>query len=489
MSSNLLNATIGELQKLLESGKVSSVELNQQFVDHIEKHNSEVNAFIFVDKDFILEQAKASDERRSSSSLLSSLDGIPIAIKNNIAIEDQRLTCGSHILENFVSPYDATVTTRLKQQGMVLYSGLNMDEFAMGSTTESSYFGATSNPWNTERSPGGSSGGSSASVAARFVPVSLGSDTGGSIRQPGAFCGVYGLKPTYGQVSRYGLVAFASSLDQIGPLSHSVEDCAKVLDIIAGHDERDSSSYPTLDINYLQEIQNLEDYRPRIGIPKEYFAHDIDPEAAKAIDAVIDFYKTKGCEVKDITLPNTDLALSTYYIIATAEASSNLARFDGIRYTHRSGEAKNIMDTYFMSRGEGFGEEVTRRVILGTFALSSGYHDAYYSKAQKVRTLIRRDFETAFEDIDLVLTPTAPTPAFKKGENADDPLMVYLNDIFTIPVNLAGLPGLSVPCGFTQTGLPLSYQLIAPYFKEEHLLKTAKLFEDAHDYHNQHPQF
>lgn len=481
--------TASQLRCALETGEVGSEEWVKQLIQRVDSFDSEINSHLGLDAESALEQARAADQRRANGETLGPLDGIPISLKNNMAIKGQKLTCGSHILENFESPYDATVVEKLKAAGAIIFGRLNMDEFAMGSSNETSYFGATRNPWDTDRTPGGSSGGSAAAVAAGFCPISLGSDTGGSIRQPAAYCGVYGLKPTYGRVSRYGLVAFASSLDQIGPLAREVNDLAEVLSIISGHDKKDSSSYPVTSQLNSYELEAVK-RKPVIGVPKQYKANvygaRIHRSIFEKVQSVIEFYESQGCEIRDISLDHDDLALSTYYLIATAEASSNLARFDGIRYTHRSKDAKDLMEVYFKSRGEGFGEEVKRRIILGTFALSSGYHDAYYLKAQQVRTLIRNDYNKVFESgVDLILTPTAPSGAFLIGENAD-PLEMYLNDIFTIPANLTGLPAVSVPCGFS-FDLPIGFQLIAPHFKEMSLLQAAKLYENGNEAHLARP--
>jgi aspartyl-tRNA(Asn)/glutamyl-tRNA(Gln) amidotransferase subunit A len=391
------------------------------------------------------------------------------------------------MLANFISPYDATVTTRLKAAGAIPLGRLNMDEFAMGSSTENSAFGPTANPWDLTRVPGGSSGGSAAAVAAGELPLTLGSDTGGSIRQPAALCGIVGLKPTYGLVSRYGLAAYASSLDQIGTMAHTVEDAALLLGVIAGHDERDSTSFKA----------EVPDYRAalaqrrgpwRLGVPKEFFGAGLDPEVGAAVQAAIAFYREAGCEIREVSLPlAAEHAIAVYYLIATAEASSNLARYDGIRYGHRAAKAKDVVDLYFQSRAEGFGDEVKRRIILGTHVLSSGYYDAYYLRAQKVRTLIRNEFAAVLQECDALLSPTSPIPAFKIGEKSSDPLAMYLTDIYTISVNLAGLPGLSVPCGFTAGGLPIGLQLIGRPFDEAGLLAIARHYEQAHAWHTKHP--
>jgi aspartyl-tRNA(Asn)/glutamyl-tRNA(Gln) amidotransferase subunit A len=400
-------------------------------------------------------------------------------------VTGQRLTASSKILANFVSPYDATVTTKLKHAGATLWGRLNCDEFAMGSSTENSAFGPTGNPWDVTRVPGGSSGGSSAALAAGEAIATLGSDTGGSIRQPAALCGVVGLKPTYGLVSRYGLIAYASSLDQIGPFARTVEDAAIVLGAIAGHDDRDSTSYRATIPDYRAELASRRGPW-KLGIPKEYFGAGLDPEIGAAIEQVIAYYRAHGCEVREVSLPHTQYCLDTYYIIATAEASSNLARFDGIRYGHRSKNATDVVDLYFKSRAEGFGAEVKRRIILGTYVLSSGYYDAYYLRAQKVRTLIRQDFLNAYKEVDALITPTSPIPAFKIGEKTD-PLAMYLCDIYTIGVNLAGLPGISVPCGFTKSGLPIGVQLIGQPFEESNLLAIAHAYDRAHEWHTKVP--
>ncbi|MEQ9823962.1 MAG: Asp-tRNA(Asn)/Glu-tRNA(Gln) amidotransferase subunit GatA [Puniceicoccaceae bacterium] len=488
METELPFLTAHEIQARRKAGSLTSEALVTALLERVQLLNPTLNCFLGVDAEHALEQARASDERLRNQQTLGVLDGIPVALKNNMAIEGQPLTCASRILEHFIPPYSATVVDKLRAAGAIVWGRLNMDEFAMGSSNETSYFGPARNPWDSTRSPGGSSGGSAAAVAAGMSPLTLGSDTGGSIRQPASFCGVYGLKPTYGRVSRYGLVAFASSLDQIGPFARSVDDLAVLLSLISGVDPKDSSSFPTDVPDYSAALKEADSYCPCIGVPKEYFDYPMDDAVLQPIRDAIDFYQRKGCEIREISLPNSSLAVPTYYILATAEASSNLARFDGIRYTHRSESAQDVMEVYFKSRGEGFGEEVKRRIILGTFALSSGYHDAYYLKAQQVRTLIRNDFNSAFEGVDLVLTPTAPTPAFRLSEQCTDPLTMYLNDIFTIPANLAGLPALSVPCGFTPENLPVAFQLIAPHFEESRLLLAAKRFESNHDIHATHPR-
>jgi aspartyl-tRNA(Asn)/glutamyl-tRNA(Gln) amidotransferase subunit A len=478
--------TIAELSAALESKKLTSTELTHAVIARTKAVEGRVHAFNSFDEADALAQAAASDARRATGQARGALDGIPIGIKDVIAVEGQPLTASSKMLANFVSPYDATVTTKLKNAGAVIWGRLNLDEFAMGSSTENSGFGPTGNPWDVTRVPGGSSGGSAAALAAGEAIATLGSDTGGSIRQPAALCGVVGLKPTYGLVSRYGLIAFASSLDQIGPFGRTVEDTAIVLGAIAGHDERDSTSFKAEIPNYRAELGTRRGPW-KLGIPKEYFGEGLDPEIAAAVEEAIAFYKKQGCEIREVSLPHTQYCLDTYYIIATAEASSNLARYDGIRYGHRSTKAKDGVDLYFQSRAEGFGPEVKRRIILGTYVLSSGYYDAYYLRAQKVRTLIRQDFLNAYKEVDALITPTSPIPAFKIGEKSD-PLAMYLCDIYTIGVNLAGLPGISVPCGFTKSGLPIGVQLIGQPFQEANLLAIAAAYERAHEWPSRFPQ-
>jgi aspartyl-tRNA(Asn)/glutamyl-tRNA(Gln) amidotransferase subunit A len=481
----LFHRSIVELNALLAAGKLSAVELTQAVIARTRAVEARVRAFNSSDASDALAQAAASDARRAAGDARGPLDGIPIGLKDVIAVANQPLTASSRMLANFISPYDATVTTKLKQAGAVLWGRLNCDEFAMGSSTENSAFHPTGNPWDVTRVPGGSSGGSAAAVAAGEAVATLGSDTGGSIRQPASLCGVVGLKPSYGLVSRYGLIAYASSLDQIGPFARSVEDAAIVLTAIAGHDERDSTSLKTEIPDYRAELAGRRGPW-RLGIPKEYFGAGLDPEISVAMDKAIAFYRSQGCEIREVSLPHTQYCLDTYYIIATAEASSNLARYDGIRYGHRAANAKDIVDLYFRSRAEGFGAEVKRRIILGTYVLSSGYYDAYYLRAQKVRTLIRRDFLDAYQQVDALITPTSPIPAFKIGEKSD-PLAMYLCDIYTIGVNLAGLPGISVPCGFTSGNLPIGLQLIGQPFQEATLLAIANTYERAHEWHRQHP--
>jgi aspartyl-tRNA(Asn)/glutamyl-tRNA(Gln) amidotransferase subunit A len=486
MSEEIYFKSIAELATLLEARKLSALELAQAMIGRTKAVEARVKAFNSFDEAGALAQAIVSDERRAAGHARGPLDGIPVGLKDVISVAGQPLTASSKMLANFVSPYDATVTQKLKNAGAVLWGRLNLDEFAMGSSTENSANGPTSNPWDLSRVPGGSSGGSAAALAAGEAAATLGSDTGGSVRQPAALCGVVGLKPTYGLVSRYGLIAFASSLDQIGPFARTVEDAAIMLGAIAGHDERDSTSFKAEIPDYRAELSARQGPW-RIGIPKEYFGEGLDPEVAAAVERAIAFYRAQGCTIKEVSLPHTQYCLDTYYIIATAEASSNLARYDGIRYGHRAKEAKDAIDIYFKSRAEGFGAEVKRRIILGTYVLSSGYYDAFYLRAQKVRTLIRQDFMNAYREVDALLTPTSPTPAFKIGAKAD-PLAMYLCDIYTIGVNLAGLPGINVPCGFSSGGLPIGLQLIGQPFKEAELLAMAHRYAQAHDWHLKHPK-
>jgi aspartyl-tRNA(Asn)/glutamyl-tRNA(Gln) amidotransferase subunit A len=462
------------------------VELAGALLARVDALDGRIGAFLFCPHERILEQARASDERRASGQSLGPLDGVPIGLKDLIAVKDEPLTCGSRMLREFVSPYDGHVAGLLKNAGAVLFGRLNMDEFAMGSSNENSSVKPVANPWDLERIPGGSSGGSAAAVAAREVPVSLGSDTGGSIRQPAALCGVVGLKPTYGRVSRFGLVAFASSLDQIGPFGRSVADVATVLTAISGYDERDSTSINQPVPDFAAALA-AESTPRRLGVPKEYFGEGLDSEVRAAVEKAIAWYAAQGHSIVEVSLPHTDLAIPVYYVIATAEASSNLARYDGIRYGHRSKEATNAIDLYFKSRAEGFGDEVKRRIILGTYVLSSGYYDAYYKRAQQVRTLIRNDFLQAFAQVDAILTPTSPTTAFKRGEKTADPLAMYLSDIFTISANLAGIPGLSLPCGFSENDLPIGLQLLGKPFDEGTLLGLAHAYEQAHEWTNRIP--
>ena len=479
--------TISQARELLDKGDISSVELTRAVLDRIADKDPAIQAYLTVTETEALEQAAAADktlERKEGGPLT----GIPLGIKDVLCTQGIRTTCASRMLENFIPPYDAHVIRRLKQQQAVMVGKLNMDEFAMGSTNEHSAYFATRNPWDTTRSPGGSSGGSAAAVAADMCIAALGSDTGGSIRQPASHCGVVGLKPTYGRVSRFGLVAFASSLDQIGPLAKSVADCAVILQVIAGHDPADATSVPDPVPDYSKclkkDVSGL-----KIGIPTAYFNQSgLDTDVGKAVMAAIDALKDLGAETVEIDLPHTDYGVAAYYIIAPSEASSNLARYDGVRYGLRDTQAEELLSMYRTTRSRGFGPEVQRRILLGTYCLSAGYYDAYYRKASQVRTLIRQDFAKAFETCDIIASPTAPTPAPKIGVAEQDPLAMYLADIFTLSVNLAGIPGISVPCGFSSAGLPIGLQLLAGPFQEEVLLTAAHCFEQATTHHNQRPQ-
>ena len=479
--------TISELESMLDSKEISAVELAKAVIERKNSVDGKVGAFLSANEDELLAEASISDSLRAEGKKRGALEGIPIGLKDVLAVRGQKLTCASKILENYVSPYTASSLEKLKSRGGIFWGRLNMDEFAMGSSCENSAFQPTHNPWDLSRIPGGSSGGSAAAVAAGECVASLGSDTGGSIRQPASLCGVVGMKPTYGLVSRYGLAAFASSLDQIGPFARCVKDAAILLEAVAGHDPKDSTSVDCEIPDYASNI-SLEAFKgAKIGIPKEYFGAGIDPEVKAIVEKAIADCTSQGAEIVEISLPHTDLAIPVYYIIATAEASSNLARYDGVRYTRRSPDTTDAIDIYYKSRAEGFGEEVKRRIILGSYVLSSGYYDAYYLRAQKVRTLIRRDFEAAFEKVDVIMTPTSPTTAFKIGEKTSDPLSMYLSDICTINVNLAGLPGISVPCGFSDAGLPVGLQMIGKAFDERNLLSFAASYEAAHEWASRRP--
>lgn len=478
--------TIHNLHGQLKTKKISAVELTKDYLQRIAATNPDLNAFITVTEDLALASARKADERLKSGQDVTPLTGIPVGIKDLFVINGTRTTCGSRILENFVAPYTATVVDRLQAAGAVVVGKLNMDEFAMGSSNEHSYYGCVRNPWDRDRIPGGSSGGSAAAVASQQCVAALGTDTGGSIRQPASHCGITGIKPTYGRVSRYGMVAFASSLDQCGPMARSVRDCAETLKIIAGLDPKDSTSLNMPVPDYCKDLGAAIKGK-RIGIPREYFISGTDSEVAKTVDAAIAELKKLGAECVDISLPHTDYALPCYYIIAPAEASANLARFDGVRYGHRTQAPKDLRDLYDISRTEGFGPEVTLRITIGTFVLNSGYYDAYYKKAQQVRTLIKQDFFKAFEKVDAIVTPVSPTAAFRLGEKTDDPLQMYLSDIFTIPCNLAGLPGISVPCGFTAQKLPVGMQLIGRPLEEATILQLAHAYEQTTPWHNMLP--
>jgi aspartyl-tRNA(Asn)/glutamyl-tRNA(Gln) amidotransferase subunit A len=483
--------TVSELTAKLAQRQASAREATQACLDQIERVDPQIHAFLSYDRADALAQADAADAALASGSKHTErpLLGVPIALKDLLAVRGQPLGCASKILGGFVSPYDATVVEKLKAAGAVIFGRLNMDEFAMGSSTENSAFGATRNPWDTSRIPGGSSGGSAAAVAADECFATLGSDTGGSIRQPAALCGVVGLKPTYGRVSRYGLVAFASSLDQIGPFTKTVRDAALLLEVISGRDPRDSTSVPEPVPVYASALAEGGVKGMKLGLPKEYMVGGLDREVSSAVTAAVRQFEKLGAEITEISLPHTEYAVAVYYIVATAEASANLARFDGVRYGLRV-DGPTPYDLYCRTRGAGFGAEVKRRIILGTYVLSSGYYDAYYLRAQKVRTLIRQDFLKAFEKVDLIVTPTSPTAAFKVGEKSDDPMQMYLSDIFTISCNLAGICGVSIPCGFTaQPKLPIGLQLLGKPFGEEALLKAAHAYEQATPWHRERVEF
>ncbi len=477
--------TIAELAAGLRDRAFSSEELTRETLARIQQHNATTNSFITVSEELALAQARQADDKLASGEA-GPLTGIPIAQKDIFCTDGVLTTCGSRMLENFIAPYDATVIQRFNDAGAVMVGKTNMDEFAMGSSNETSYYGPVRNPWDLESVPGGSSGGSAAAVGALMVPGATGTDTGGSIRQPAAMCGITGLKPTYGRVSRYGMIAFASSLDQAGPLARSAEDAAIMLNTMAGFDPRDSTSIerdvPDYTADLQQDITGL-----KIGLPREYFSEGLDDSVAKVIDAAIEEYKKLGAEVVDISLPNSHLAVPVYYVVAPAECSSNLSRFDGVRFGHRCDDPKDLEDLYKRSRGEGFGAEVKRRIMIGTYALSAGYYDAYYLKAQKIRHLISDDFKQAFDKVDVIMGPTAPSPAFKLGEKTDDPITMYLSDIYTIAVNLAGLPGMSVPAGLVD-GMPVGLQIIGNYFDESRLLNVAHRFQQATDHHRQMPE-
>ena len=480
----MLNATLLELAAALEAKQVSAVELTRQFLGRIARLNGELNAFITVDAERSLAQAKRADERRARGEK-SPLLGIPVGFKDIYCTKDQLTTCGSRMLADFKSPYDAHVVERFEQAGAVSLGKTNMDEFAMGSSNESSHFGPVKNPWDRKRVPGGSSGGSAAAVAARMAPGALGTDTGGSTRQPAAFSGVCGLRPTYGLVSRYGLVAFASSLDQAGPIARTAADLAMLLDGMAGFDERDSTSVQREKQKYSLQI-DLKGLR--LGLPKEYFAEGLEAGVRAAVDAAVAWFKSQGATVVEVELPHTRVGIAAYYVIAPAEASSNLSRFDGVRYGHRAKQYNDLVDMYCRTRAEGFGAEVKRRILVGTYVLSHGYYDAYYLHAQKIRRLIAQDFARAFEKCDLILGPTAPTTAYELGAKTEDPVQMYLGDIFTIPAPLAGLPALSIPCGFDAKGLPVGLQLTGPHFSEARLLAAAHRYQQSTDWHQRVPK-
>ncbi len=509
----IFHRTASELVSDLSSRKVSSVELTRAYLDQIATYDNKIKAFLHVDPGAALARAKEIDDRRAAGQPVGKLGGLPVAIKDVICTKGAKTTCASKMLENFVPPYDATVVTKLKAADAVLIGKTNMDEFAMGGSTENSAYFKTTNPWDTSRVPGGSSGGAAACLAAGMVPLSIGTDTGGSIRQPAALCGVTGLKPTYGRVSRYGLVAFASSLDQIGPLGHTAEDCALLLEVLAGHDPRDSTS-ANLSVPEYSKMVNQPLQGLKLGLVREYFGVGLDREIEAAVREAVKVYQSLGAAVSDVSMPHSKYGIATYYIIAPSEASSNLARYDGVHYGYRTDEnpmlaalaveqqqyeaekdAKRLFDLdtplvrlYRQTRAEGFGPEVKRRIMLGTYTLSAGYYDAYYLKALKVRRLIRGDYDKAFEQVDFVVGPTTPSPAFKIGEKSSDPLSMYLEDLYTVTANLAGIGGISLPCGFTQSGLPIGLQMQCRPFDEERLLQAAAMYQRATDWHTKRPK-
>jgi aspartyl-tRNA(Asn)/glutamyl-tRNA(Gln) amidotransferase subunit A len=491
--NDISNFSLTTITKSLRQGELSSREITQAFLSRIDNFEKDLHAFITITPDLALEQADQADHnyvswRKQSKNSIPALLGVPIAIKDIISVANVRCTCGSNILENFVPSYNATSVQRLLDAGVVILGKTNTDEFAMGSSTENSAYGVTHNPWDLSRVPGGSSGGSASAVAARIVPAALGTDTGGSIRQPASFCGVTGLKPTYGRVSRYGLIAYGSSLDVIGTLTKDAKDAALLFSVFAGHDELDATSVnqplPVLDLdNSIGKIFT----GLRIGVPEEYFIEGIQSDVESQVMEAVKYFESLGAEIKNVRLPHTQYAVPVYYILAPAEASANLARYDGIRYGERI-DADSIWDIFQKTRGEKFGQEVKRRIMLGTYALSAGYYDAYYSQAQKVRTLMRRDFELAFDEVDIIAAPVAPTTAFRIGEHGDDPLSMYLEDVFTLPANLAGIPGISFPVGFDRNGLPIGLQMMAPPFKEDMILKIANAYQHETDWHTRLPK-
>ncbi len=481
----LHNWTLKALSDALAAGRLSAVEAAGLFLARIRSLNATYNCFITLDEERTLEAAKEADRARAAGRA-QVLTGVPIAQKDIFCAKGWLTTCGSKMLSNFVSPYDAHVVQRLNEAGAVTIGKTNMDEFAMGSSNETSHYGPVCNPWNPATVPGGSSGGSAAAVAARLVPAATGTDTGGSIRQPAALTGICGLKPTYGVVSRYGMIAFASSLDQAGPMAKSAEDLAFMLNAMAGFDARDSTSLERAEEDYTRDLRNTVGGL-RIGLPAEFFAEGLAPDVAQCVDAAVTEYKKMGCEVVEITLPNMRLSLPVYYVLAPAEASSNLARYDGVRYGYRASDYADLDDMYERTRAEGFGAEVKRRILIGTYVLSHGYYDAYYIRAQKLRRLIAQDFAAAFDKCDVIMGPTSPTTAFRLGEKAADSLQMYLSDIYTIAVNLAGLPGLSIPCGFDRAGLPVGLQVIGNYFREAQILNVAHQYQLATDWHMRVP--
>jgi aspartyl-tRNA(Asn)/glutamyl-tRNA(Gln) amidotransferase subunit A len=490
----MINNSLKQLAAMLANKEISSVELTQAYLQRIDALNPEINAYITVDAEKSLAQAKAADQRIAAGQAVP-LTGIPIAQKDIFVAKGWRTTCGSRMLENFIGPYDAGVIERFDAAGAVNLGKTNMDEFAMGSSNETSYYGGVKNPWDFARVPGGSSGGSAAAVSARLCAAATGTDTGGSIRQPASLCGFSGLKPTYGLVSRYGMIAFASSLDQAGPMAKSCEDMALMMNVMVGFDERDSTSLQRAPEDYTRQLTDSQGDKPlaglRIGLPKEYFAEGLDAAVGKVVQAAIDQYRKLGAEIVEVSLPNTQLSIPVYYVLAPAEASSNLSRYDGVRYGHRAAEYTDLMDMYCKTRAEGFGDEVKRRILIGTYVLSAGYYDAYYLKAQQIRRLIANDFTEAFKQCDVIMGPAAPSTAFKTGEKADDPVSMYLQDIYTIAVNLAGLPGMSIPAGFAEVEgkqLPVGLQVIGNYFDEARMLHVGHAYQQVTDWHMQMPQ-
>ena len=485
----MINSSLKQLGAMLQAKQVSSTELTQEFLQRIDQHNPEINAYITIDAERSLAQAKAADARIASGTA-QPLTGIPIAQKDIFVANGWKTTCGSKMLDNFIGPYDATVIKLFDEAGAVNLGKTNMDEFAMGSSNETSYYGKVQNPWDRTRVPGGSSGGSAAGVAARLCAAATGTDTGGSIRQPASLCGLSGLKPTYGLVSRYGMIAFASSLDQAGPMAKSCEDMALMMNVMTGFDERDSTSLQRDKEDYERELgkplQGL-----RVGLPREFFADGLSSEVAAVVEAAIAEYRKLGAEIVEISLPNTQLSIPVYYVLAPAEASSNLSRFDGVRYGHRAAEYDDLLDMYCKSRAEGFGAEVKRRILIGTYVLSAGYYDAYYLKAQQIRRLIAEDFAKAFTQCDVIMGPTAPGTAFRSGEKANDPVSMYLEDLYTIAVNLAGLPGMSIPAGFASVDgkqLPVGLQVIGNYFDEARMLNVGHAYQQVTDWHSRMPE-
>ncbi len=492
--SEIVDLSLGEMLTAMHAGELTSRQITEVYLERIEHLDPIIHAFLTVNPEETLHQADEADKHINKSlhdpeEELPELVGLPIAVKDVLCVKDMRCTCGSLILENFIPPYSATAVKRLRKAGVVILGKTNTDEFAMGSSTENSAYGPTHNPWNLDHVPGGSSGGSAAAIAARLSPISLGTDTGGSVRQPASYCGVTGIKPTYGRISRYGLVAFGSSLDVVGAFGRSAAEILPIVKIMAGVDSLDATTselpFPNIDLTEIDLVSGLRNIR--VGVPDEYFIDGIQSEVEDCVRQAIDQFERLGAQIKRISLPNTDLALPTYYIIAPAEASANLARYDGIRYGPRV-SADEMWDIFRHTRGDKFGPEVKRRIMLGTYALSAGYYDAYYGQAQKVRTLIKRDFEAAFHHVDVIAAPVAPTTAFRIGEHGDDPLSMYLEDIFTLPANLAGVPGITFPVGFDNLGLPVGMQLMGPHFREDLLFQVSHAYQQATDWHTRHPE-